>query len=301
MFTTARNGSLSIGGSNCLPIQQLVRHDADVYFVFLSGNGVLYTEPSTDEWYRVASLPTNVGGSSADESTVSTVYLPLEPASPLGCTDQYQMCTATSCSPLTSLRDALADAALLFNSSYAELAEESEGKTGRAALFGYIGHTLFTLRPNVMRVLNHLGPRALASYRNVMMAFQGPLAPNQWQIDVTNIWNISMAATQAAFIDTAYGPRDPKVLEIWFNYTGSHTDTFCNNQVTALLLFIMCPGDAPTSQHQELTFRLESSKYFIRLVQHVWSLLYLHHGLSPRFDIISPATHIRASLQEERI
>jgi hypothetical protein len=287
--------------SDCLPIEQLIRHDADMHFAFLSGNGVVYTEPSTDAWYRVASLPTNVGGSSADESTFETVYLPLEPASPLGCTDQYQICTATSCGRLASLRDALADAALLFNSSYAVIAENSEGTTERAALFGYLGNTLFQSKPSIDRVLSHLGQRALASHRDLIGSFQGPLAPNQWQVDITNLWNISMAATQSAFIDTAYGPTDPKVLEMWFKYTGSHTNTFCNNQVIVLLLFMTPLGEAPDSQYRQLTFRLESSKYFIRLIQYVRSLFYLHRRRSPGSDILSPATRVRASLQEERV
>jgi hypothetical protein len=56
---------------------------------------------------------------------------------------------------------------------------------------------------------------------------QWPIAKDQWKADVTYWFNIILATTQAAFVDTALGPEDrprlPPVNEVERN--------LCNSQV----------------------------------------------------------------------
>lgn len=68
------------------PIEQIARHDADTLILFLSGNGVLFSQPSGDQWYRVAPTSTKFIAYGANYESTAQLYLPLEPASPLGCT-----------------------------------------------------------------------------------------------------------------------------------------------------------------------------------------------------------------------
>ncbi|KAI3321228.1 hypothetical protein HD806DRAFT_537414 [Xylariaceae sp. AK1471] len=112
--------------SDFLPVDSIARKDADVYFFFLSGNEVKFTQFTDDEWYRLDPTVYQSGVVGASNNTsADQVYLPMEPASPLWCTDQYQFC----------------------NTAY-------------------------------------LGPRSLLSQSNLINGFQGPLASNQWQLDV---------------------------------------------------------------------------------------------------------------------
>ncbi|KAF2970833.1 hypothetical protein GQX73_g2781 [Xylaria multiplex] len=228
-----KNGITFLGGSNFMPINSLFRPDADTHLTFLSGNGVLYLEPTTDDWYRLAKTPTDILWLGADQETTIPVYLPLEPASPMGCTDQYQFCNTAiegdKCGPLSSLRDAVAGAAPIFNTSYAEFsAYNAESKPG--TLLAYFGNVFFTFDITVDSILGHLGANGLLSQRKMNGGIQGPIESNQWQLDYIHLWSISLAATQMAFIDTAVGPTDQDLFELWTNYTAPQTNKLCNSQ-----------------------------------------------------------------------
>ncbi|KAI1734905.1 hypothetical protein F4680DRAFT_470549 [Xylaria scruposa] len=78
--------------SDFIPIRPILREDADVALVFLSGEDVVYSNPSTDEWYRVSATQVNDSEKAKAEINATPIYLPLEPASPLACAYQYQFC-----------------------------------------------------------------------------------------------------------------------------------------------------------------------------------------------------------------
>lgn len=72
-----------------IPIEAIFRDDADVTFVFLSGQGTVYAAPSTDEWYRISPIKLNISSTDATSFFTTDIYLPIELASPLGCVEQY--------------------------------------------------------------------------------------------------------------------------------------------------------------------------------------------------------------------
>ncbi|KAI0532012.1 hypothetical protein GGR58DRAFT_491760 [Xylaria digitata] len=229
-----KNGTTFLVGSNFMPISSLFRQDADTHLTFLSGNGVLYLEPTTDDWYRLAKIPTDMLWVEANQETTIPVYLPLEPASPMGCADQYQFCNTaiegdSRCGPLASLRDAVAGAAPIFNTTYSEFsAYNAESEPG--TLLAYFGNVFFTFDITVNSILSHLGTNGLLSQRKMNGGVQGPIESNQWQLDYIHLWAISLAATQMAFIDTAVGPTDQSLFELWTNYTAPQTNKLCNSQ-----------------------------------------------------------------------
>jgi hypothetical protein len=79
-------------------------------------------------------------------------------------------------------------------------------------------------------VVSQLGPTALQSQRTLIQGRQGPLAANQWQLDVAHWWDISLAGAQAVFIDTAYGPTDPEILQSHVPFTTPNLMTLCSSQ-----------------------------------------------------------------------
>lgn len=224
--------------------------------VFLSGNGVYNLYPTSDEWYATAEKPrsADVGGrggaAQEDDWDTMGLYLPRETASPLGCTNRYQFCNTASegmsgCGPLTSLRDAVAGAAPLFGTRYdvmysaggayggmyAAGAREDRELSEPAARLAYIADIFFGSGTTITSVLRTLGPMALLSQRTVLNGAQGPLPSNQWQLDISHLWNITLASLQASVVDTAVGPNDPELLRLWTNYTSPALARLCNSQV----------------------------------------------------------------------
>ncbi|KAI0508646.1 hypothetical protein F5B22DRAFT_638534 [Xylaria bambusicola] len=220
------------------PIQPLFQNDADTYIIFLSGNGVQYSFPTSDEWYQVAATPSNGSSVSADTASPNKVYLPLQPASPLGCADQYQFCNTAlpeerRCGPLASLLDAISGAAPLFGTQYLNYftsgLNAGNAKTESEARFNYFA-SRFGTRTSINILLTQLGSMGLISQRNLLGGIQGPLAPNQWQLDISHLWNITMALQQVALIDMAYGPTDPGTLQTWINFTSPALQKICGSQ-----------------------------------------------------------------------
>ncbi|KAI1132832.1 hypothetical protein F5Y10DRAFT_291787 [Nemania abortiva] len=224
------NKSTVISTSDFRPISSIQREDADVTLVFLSAEGVLHSAPSTDEWYRVS--PTAANLSEGINSTINTitVYLPLEPASPIGCAKQYQFCHGDihNCGLLASWVDALSSAARLFNTT--AFYSRSNNNSGSSFSYFIAGFTTYQSAP-IGELLAQLGPASLASKSSLASSIQGPLPSNQWQLDVTRWWDISMASLQAAYLGMSYyNPPDPSLLKYRTNFTSEAFRKLCNSQ-----------------------------------------------------------------------
>ncbi|KAI0389429.1 hypothetical protein F5Y17DRAFT_472956 [Xylariaceae sp. FL0594] len=171
-----RNGKPDLSTTMFVPADSLARADADIYLLFLSGNGVLFWEPSEDEWYRIIESSNKVLGLSDDEVS-DHLYLPLEPASPLGCTDQYQFCNPAyqggrACGPLASYLDAVAGATPFFNTTHKD--DKGSDMGDRWIYF----RDTFRVA-TVPKIIDHLGPRSLLSQVHLTGAIQNHLEPNQ--------------------------------------------------------------------------------------------------------------------------
>jgi hypothetical protein len=222
-------------GSVFIPIDGLMRTDADIILLFLSGNGVVYSEPSNDQWYRINPMGVGEEIIAGNLSYLERVYQPLEPASALACANQYQFCNTAfegldGCGPMASLRDATAGVAPFFESTYEDFAMDS-ARTPAEALFTYFLNRFYHSGEGLPDVVSHLGPASLQSQSSMAGSLQGYLAPNQWKLDITHLWNITLASIQASMTKTAYGPTDPDTLATWYNYTEPHLQTLCQSQV----------------------------------------------------------------------
>ncbi|KAI3317212.1 hypothetical protein HD806DRAFT_541470 [Xylariaceae sp. AK1471] len=234
------DGGISEGNSDFMPTGALTRKDADIHLVMLSGNGVVFTETTDDPWYNVSRTTTNLELDSLGNASTVPVHLPGAPASPLACTNQHQFCNTKksgSCGPLASLRDAIADAAPLFNTSYGQIANNT-AETEEAAQFTYFTATFITVDRSIAGILGKLGPTALLSQDNLFVGILGTLASNQRQLDVAHWWAVSMAMAQEIFLDSAYGSSDPALLELRVNFTTPEFDTLCQNQKIKTTAFI---------------------------------------------------------------
>ncbi|KAI0538441.1 hypothetical protein GGR58DRAFT_526242 [Xylaria digitata] len=238
-FRSVTDNGTSLG--DFIPEPGLRRPDADIFLFFLSGNGMVSSVPLNDPWYRfdVKSAAVIFKGGS-NESLPS--YQPSEAASPLGCTYQVQVCKGAlarneSCGLLGSPNDAWRDAAHLFGVDTEDYGKysfdqliEAYINNQEAGRFLWFSQILWGYPIDISIVVNILGSQSLASRRNVLETIQGPLPDDQWKLDVTYWWNISLSALQAAFVDTAYGPSNPDVFRLQTKPKGSGQKSICENQ-----------------------------------------------------------------------
>ena len=232
------------------PEQDLQRADANVFIIFLSGNGVVSAAPVNDPWYQ-SNVPSNksiYSGNSRTDAQKTKVYRMAEAASPLGCTEQFQFCRKSadkgnSCGPLASLDDSrIASADILFNVdlSLGNLTQASEiySSDRAASHFLWLLQIIDTYPSNMFFAVTSLGFKSLASQRGLIDGVQGPLPDDQWKHDVTNWWNISLAALQASFVDTASGPLDPAVARIKTGPITPGQRAVCENQVRGYFIYV---------------------------------------------------------------
>lgn len=197
-------------------------------------------QPTDDDWYRVSTNPLEVPVVDGGETFISSYYLPLEPASPLGCIEQHQFCRTTSnsreCGPLASLRDAIACSAPFFNSSYTNFRNDI-ATTSQEALFLYSIRAIYQAPRVLDDIIGQLGSKALRSERTLINGYQVSLPSNQWQIDVTNWFEVGHAAMQAAYLEMAYGTANPDLLRAYVNFTTPELNSLCNSQVHDFEIF----------------------------------------------------------------
>ncbi|KAI1174209.1 hypothetical protein F4777DRAFT_554650 [Nemania sp. FL0916] len=200
-----------------IPSPDISRQDGDVNLVFLSGNGVyFFGQPLDDEWYRATTPVKDIYGSFDLNQTVK-VYRPTEAASPLGCVQQYQWCNTeypknSGCGPLASRYDAAYGATPFFNLSNEDLDAvrlSSDYATGARLIWPYM--LTNSLDISISGIVIGLGAKSLASQNLLQSGVQFQLPRNQWQVDVTKWWNISLASLQSGFVETA-SARAPSKL-----------------------------------------------------------------------------------------
>lgn len=205
------------------------------------GNGVLFSEQSRDDWYRASTRYRQVNSTENAGGETFATYRSDEPASPLGCLTQYQYCIIggsgeRKCGPLASRVDSLVNAALTLGLVDENLTPiRSSSSSAKGSRFFWTTTILQYCTGIGMRdIVNHLGPRSLASQTGLAQGIQGPLAVDQWKQDVTRWYNASMAATQAAFTNTARGPADPgfdNCTECVSPPLNDYEESMCQNQV----------------------------------------------------------------------
>ncbi|KAI1427362.1 hypothetical protein F5Y12DRAFT_792384 [Xylaria sp. FL1777] len=222
-----------------IPDTRISRTDADIHLIFLSGNGVVFSQSMDDEWYRATSpfgqveLYDKIGNISTQ-----TTYRPDETASPLGCIERSQLCFAnfSTCSPLASFNDAVFGAYKLTGLDEDSVYDEKGDLTAKAkanpdaSRLDWFISTLQTGQLSVSGIINTLGSESLVSSQTLEGGLQLPLPLNQWQIDITHIWAISQASLQAVFVEVAHGLSDPDLEAYKTPPTNSAQQEMCNNQ-----------------------------------------------------------------------
>lgn len=232
------NGSIA-PSSAFRPIPKLHREDGDVSIYFLSGNGVIFMAPTTDPWYKA----TTPGPKAREVSTVGecTVYVADEAASPIACVARYQLCRGgaspasgnSKCGPLAGFMDAAIGAAPLFDFP-GELDAIFSGNvsgTETASAFNWFTSIWRVMNPEPYFIFNTLGSSSLDSKRRYRAGVQGPLPSDQWQNDLTHMWNVTLASFQESFVSTAQGTSQRDIQQYLRRPSTQYQKQLCASQV----------------------------------------------------------------------
>ncbi|KAI3317152.1 hypothetical protein HD806DRAFT_551031 [Xylariaceae sp. AK1471] len=210
-------------------VPDLSRSDGDVSIAFLEGNGVYFDKPMDDDWYR-ATVP---GTKITDGYGTSVYYIPEEPASPMGCVEQYQYCHAEQCGPLASFNDAIAESAPHFNSTPAEIDLSGQPPVGnlQAMSLYWLASILNSGFVTAPSLLSKLGPLSLASQSLFEGGVQYVSFPqDQRKKDVENWANIILAGLQSSFLSVVLNPADPELEGLLAPPTDEFQKAMCNSQ-----------------------------------------------------------------------
>ncbi|ROW07011.1 hypothetical protein VPNG_06668 [Cytospora leucostoma] len=223
------NGTTWAEYSSFTPNENIYRPDADIYLIFLSGNGVKFRKPNEDPWYR-GFVPDGIRYLGNDPQRHAVVYRPDEAASPMGCIQQYQYCNADrQCGELASFTDSIAKSAPLFNFTLEAVWGNANYSGPVASHFSWFQDIIYTAY-GLGTLLDTLGILSLMSRQSLVQGGWEHLPNNQWQIDITHWWATLLASSQAAFVNVAHGPTEPSVLAYTKYPQNSYMKEMCDNQ-----------------------------------------------------------------------
>ena len=226
MSAKMTNGSINWDNSEFEPIDKITRNDADMFIVFLSGNGVVFTEPSYDDWYRATRPLPRIALDGIQRGNDQQYYAMSEAASPLGCVQKYQFChTALPEGKRCGISGSLIDA---FN----DLASHSSSHNTRTQIMWFYEQLSGI---DMSDLLQGPGAQALTSEQSLAGNIQGHLPRNQWHIDVLHWWATYLSGIQSAFVEGTEGPADPRIQEFVvpskYDYDNDTFHSICHNQV----------------------------------------------------------------------
>lgn len=237
--------------SEFYPIPELRDTKSGLTLIFLSANGILFTEEVDDDWYS-AHRPHKAPGSPY------VMYLQDNPASVLACKWQDQWCNPNlpsdrQCTPLSGSSDT---ARAVWNIS--RNAEETE-------LLSWIFFARVGMGLELNAIVDTLGISMLTSRGSMSAGMQGYIPNDQWQIDAEHWFSVYLASVQKGLVDYATGPSDPRVIPfLEKGLTQTCENAICRQQVNDFMLIVSL--SLPFNANQCPHF-LENPKY--RVYEHL--------------------------------
>ncbi|KAF9636464.1 hypothetical protein BFW01_g7360 [Lasiodiplodia theobromae] len=226
--------------SDFIPTPSIAQANAELILFFLSANSIIFAENTTDEWYRA----THVAGRkylNANPNATVPVYAQDEPASPLGCVQQEQLCFPSlpadqRCTPLAARNDVYESAGALLSFGDSGNSNSSTSSAAAAAVAAarerlqWVIATAFTAL-QLESIVHTLGTRSLLSRFSLYSNVQAPLPEDQWQREVELWHDTVLAFMQESFVAAARGQsEDPRMDKLFMEPESAEAKSVCRNQ-----------------------------------------------------------------------
>jgi len=170
--------------SDFSPVPDFRRNDSDVTLAVLY-NAAVYFGKVEDPWFKAENL-----------STSTPVWLPSRYMSVLRCSQQYQFCNQKRCSPLTGLYEVGPEPSEDLGLNKNQIATRK--LLWKAAWGTQLGFIFLLMGNEALIAEDYLWGTTMWS---------SPLPENQWQIEVQNLHNVSLALLQQRVVEYASPPN----------------------------------------------------------------------------------------------
>ncbi|KAK7706262.1 hypothetical protein SLS64_007601 [Diaporthe eres] len=170
-----------------------------------------FTQPTEDPWFNAS---TALGSFDfpylVTTGDNATLYYASEPASPLGCLAQEQLCNPNLPEQSRRCTNLTRPQTVGIESTTLGLFPPDANSDARLT---WAFNSIWYDSAAVEDILDTLGAQALLARAGVRNGLQGPLPTNQWQTEVEHWFNTTLASLQQSFVNLARGPDDDSVLE----------------------------------------------------------------------------------------
>lgn len=228
------NASYDKETSSFIPIEGFVPalKEHDLFLVFLSANNILYTSMINDTWYAAHRFLHTLQEADNSFAGTSNTYLADEPASPLGCTAHYELCSQSS----TSTQICQASRAAGGYCDLGNCPDKMPTPSNISEAYS-ITQWLFASFQDLPTILQTLASTSLTSRNSLLGGLQASLPDDQWQLEVENWFNISLVSLQS-IVDLAIGANDPDIQQyFWEGPNAFQRENICGNQVRKVNIF----------------------------------------------------------------
>jgi hypothetical protein len=207
-----------------MPIPELQEHEGDLSLTFLFPNEVLFLEKSKDEWYRATApfVRNYIDQEAVGGDSQLSLYGPTEPAWPMGCVEQFQVCQLDYCTGWGSRNDTV-------RGMYRHANWTSQ----------FLGLGSFIdLMDHPVNLITALGKDSLASRYKAADALQSVTEANEWHLDAVHWVSTILSMLQFQIAEMSRGPEiDNQRLEKYVTRANStEHNKYCESQVCVLAL-----------------------------------------------------------------
>jgi hypothetical protein len=182
----------------------------------------MFYKPVDDAWYSAHTPGSPIHMFGSNDKTIPS-FVRDDPVRALGCVERYQYCNPnlsgnSSCTPLGGIFQVSQSAAQLYED---QIQQEH---------FNWSMSAITWMAAGISQVVTGLGTTALLSRNMLQNGAQSSLPNNQWELEVENLYKVTLADLQRSVLELSTGPIDPTMRRFLVQPNTTETKKICANQ-----------------------------------------------------------------------
>ena len=203
-----------------IPIPELLVTDGDVIVLFLSSNDLIFFNKTADPWYSAQKFQGYLFFMGTNTSI--PIYAHDNAVRALGCRERLQFCNPnfpgnSSCTPLTGRSQAF------------QLGPQLWQDLTQQAYFNWSTSFIQVSNLGIDTTASIIGTAALQSRSTLFNGLQSFIPDNQWELELENLFKVTLASMQRSVVDQAMGPADPAMLPLLTRPNTTEEQKVCAN------------------------------------------------------------------------
>ena len=215
--------STTLGNSTdqWIPIPELLVTDGDVIVLFLSSNDIVFFNKTADPWYSAQKFQGYLFVMGTNTSI--PIYAHDNAVRALGCIERLLFCNPnlpgnSSCTPLTGRSKAF------------QLGPQLWQDLTQQAYFNWSTSFIQVSNLGIDTTASIIGTAVLQSRSTLFDGLQSFIPDNQWELELENLFKVTLASMQSSVVDQAMGPADPAILPLLTRPNTTEEQKVCANK-----------------------------------------------------------------------